>query len=143
MSLGLNQLGVGHEALTQRSLMSNTDPQMDTRQPVDSPNANVNDQSSEHNTVLDSEFDDTFTIDDSSKDSYVEEMKRIINTSEMDMSVKFINLFVCRFGILPHIHRDKKLQGVLRKPHLSEKELMTYTQRHFNDYGGYEDIYDT
>lgn len=142
----LSGLGEGQEALTYQKipLSSHTVSQMNICPTGNTLKENDKDRSSENNTGLDSDFDNSFIIDEPSEESYFDEMKRIIHSSDFDMNTKFTKLFELRFGITPRINRDKKLKAVLlRKSHLSEKELMTYTQRHLNEYGGYESIYDS
>lgn len=75
--------------------------------------------------------------DEDSEDTYSSALREVLDARFGSNDKKFFELFIHRYGIQPQMKHDKKLQKLLQKPSLSDDEFMLYTQRHFNEYGGF------
>jgi hypothetical protein len=77
----------------------------------------------------------------SGEDTYCDEIKSILRSADQDdRKETFERLFLTRYGIKPLIVNDGKLVQWLSKSsstNPTEGDWMFYTQRHFNEFGGF------
>lgn len=83
------------------------------------------------------------SLDKSNKtedDNYLVNLKKALASTGENTNEKFKSIFIARFCLEPQIDRDTKLKSILDNSHqLSIKEWMILTQKHFNEFGGFDD----
>ena len=122
-----NILGTGHEAFSKKSGKTKkvTEGASKTSQ-------------SKSNNLEDIEQTSPEKGEENHVEPYLAKLSAALASSDEDGTKKFKNIFNARFCVDAHIDQDTKLKSTLEKSHhVSPREWMILTQKHFNEFGGH------